>query len=269
MSAALVGDGMALLALTGWTVQRRVYRSGASSIEIIPAESYVFGPHDCVQLIVEYPHRYKLVPAGEDFADLIPAPGFVTQEGTPLNKAALLSDETAAALGLTQEDPTVDDALAAAELALKQLGSDLAAGVHIAAGSYTGTGTYGASDPNILTFDFEPEVVFVFQKDYSPVQTFVNDSWSGSTYVDTVFSFDLIYFFRGGASTRVGALKTKDLNGNLGQGNTQMPYTMEGNTLSWKYTDPNYGSGNIAPRAQFNESGTVYHYIAIGRGNAA
>ena len=48
-----------------------------------------------------------------------------------------------------------------------------------------------------------------------------------------------------------------------------MPYTMEGNTLSWKYTDPNYGSGNIAPRAQFNESGTVYHYIAIGRGNAA
>lgn len=167
------------------------------------------------------------------------------------------------------KDPTVDDALAAAELALKQLGSDLAAGVHIAAGSYTGTGTYGASDPNILTFDFEPEVVFVFQKDYSPVQTFVNDSWSGSTYVDTVFSFDLIYFFRGGASTRVGALKTKDLNGNLGQGNTQMPYTMEGNTLSWKYTDPNYGSGNIAPRAQFNESGTVYHYIAIGRGNAA
>ena len=63
--------------------------------------------------IVEYPHRYKLVPAGEDFADLIPAPGFVTQEGTPLNKAALLSDETAAALGLTQEDPTVDGALMA------------------------------------------------------------------------------------------------------------------------------------------------------------
>lgn len=51
MSAALVGDGMALLALTGWTVQRRVSKSGASSIKIIPAESYVFGPHDCVQLM--------------------------------------------------------------------------------------------------------------------------------------------------------------------------------------------------------------------------
>jgi hypothetical protein len=41
-----------------------------------------------------------------------------TQEGTPLNKGTLLSDETAAALGLTG-DPTVDDGLAgiAAELA--------------------------------------------------------------------------------------------------------------------------------------------------------
>lgn len=51
MSAALVGDGMALLALTGWTVQRRVYKSGSELLEIIPAEAYVFGPHDCVQLL--------------------------------------------------------------------------------------------------------------------------------------------------------------------------------------------------------------------------
>ena len=36
-----------------------------------------------------------------------------TQEGTPLNKAVLLSDETAAAIGLEDEDPTVDGALAA------------------------------------------------------------------------------------------------------------------------------------------------------------
>lgn len=50
MSAALVGDE-SLLALTGWTVRRRVYKHGTSRIEIIPAEAYVFGPHNCVQLL--------------------------------------------------------------------------------------------------------------------------------------------------------------------------------------------------------------------------
>lgn len=50
MSAALVGDGMCLLALTGWTVQRRVYKYGNMSLEIIPTEAYVFSPHNCVQL---------------------------------------------------------------------------------------------------------------------------------------------------------------------------------------------------------------------------
>lgn len=34
-------------------------------------------------------------------------------------------------------------------------------GVKIATGSYTGTGTYGSSNPNSLTFDFEPKLVVV------------------------------------------------------------------------------------------------------------
>lgn len=50
MSASLAGGEMDLLALTGWTVQWRVYKSGSMSLHIIPAEAYVFGPHDCVQL---------------------------------------------------------------------------------------------------------------------------------------------------------------------------------------------------------------------------
>lgn len=51
MSAALVGDEMAMLALTGWTVQWRVYKSGFQRLHMIPAESYVFGSRDCVQLL--------------------------------------------------------------------------------------------------------------------------------------------------------------------------------------------------------------------------
>lgn len=50
---------------------------------------------------VQFPNRYRLVPVegATDIVDLIPAPGNVEDEGTLLNKANLLSDETAARLG--------------------------------------------------------------------------------------------------------------------------------------------------------------------------
>lgn len=41
-------------------------------------------------------------------------------------------------------------------------------GAKIATGSYTGTGTYGASNPNSLTFDFDPKLVFISLKDQRP-----------------------------------------------------------------------------------------------------
>ena len=50
MSASVVGPER-FLALTGWTIQRRVYKSGTESLKIIPAEAYVFGPTDCAQLM--------------------------------------------------------------------------------------------------------------------------------------------------------------------------------------------------------------------------
>lgn len=62
---------------------------------------------------VQYPSRYKLtlVEGTSDVYELTPAPGEVSAEGTILNKANLLSDNTAQALGLPQADPTVNDAL--------------------------------------------------------------------------------------------------------------------------------------------------------------
>ena len=39
------------LVLTGWTVQRRVYKSGSECLEFIPAEAYVFTATDCFQLM--------------------------------------------------------------------------------------------------------------------------------------------------------------------------------------------------------------------------
>lgn len=66
--------------------------------------------------IVEHPNRYRLVPvSGEDNVfDLIPEPGEVTQEGTPLNKQNLLGAVTAQQLGFgTFDDPTVSEAFSA------------------------------------------------------------------------------------------------------------------------------------------------------------
>jgi hypothetical protein len=63
--------------------------------------------------VVQFPHRYQLVPvAGEsDTYDIIAKPGTITEAGTPINKATLLSDETAALYDLTGNDATVDKAL--------------------------------------------------------------------------------------------------------------------------------------------------------------
>lgn len=62
---------------------------------------------------VQYPMRYRDKLTGQIF-DLEPMPGTVINEGTPLNKANLLSDETATIYGLSLGDANVDKALQAA-----------------------------------------------------------------------------------------------------------------------------------------------------------
>lgn len=64
---------------------------------------------------VEFPNRFRMVKVEgtDDIYDMIPAPGDVLNPGTLLNKANLLTDETAGRLGLLQEDPTVNEAFGA------------------------------------------------------------------------------------------------------------------------------------------------------------
>ena len=61
---------------------------------------------------VEFPNRFRMVKVEgtDDIYDVIPAPGEVLNPGTLLNKANLLSDETARLLGMEQNDPTVNEA---------------------------------------------------------------------------------------------------------------------------------------------------------------
>lgn len=76
------------------------------------------------------------------------------EEGTLLNKANLLTDETAAALGLASDDSTVNEAF------LNLIGQ-LKAGVKIKVGSYVGAGKYGSSNQNTLALGFKPKLLII------------------------------------------------------------------------------------------------------------
>lgn len=122
--------------------------------------------------------------------------------------------------------------------------SQILGGVQIETGSYVGTGSYGYSNPNSLTFGFEPKLVFMF-KDKFPVYGDVNSSTSYPVYgttigMTTTYSQSLfnIYGRRSGDDYYLYAKKSSD-----------------GKTLSWYH-----GAG---ADDQMNDSGVTFNYIAI------
>lgn len=102
------------------------------------------------------------------------------------------------------------------------------------AGSYVGTGTYGESNPNTLTFPFEPKMVVVS----------ANTQLFGA-------SVPLAIFLNGVTSS----LTLSQSNGNM----ASAIVTWKGNVVSWY---PEGSSPNAAQ--QLNRSGTTYYYISIG-----
>ena len=117
-------------------------------------------------------------------------------------------------------------------------GNPITIGTQIATGSYVGTGTYGASNPNTLTFDFEPKLVLIAN---------MHDGVSS-----TIFSLDYeimvnpIEWMSGGYTSSSNSSYNNKV-------------TWSGNEVSW------YGTGNFSNMAylQKNESGTTFYYIAI------
>lgn len=122
----------------------------------------------------------------------------ISVEGTPLNKQTLLQDTTAQQFGLTG-DATVDQVLqilknaavvnSAGNALETVLGSTLLTipVVQIQTGSYVGTGTYGKSNPNSLTFDFAPDVVLLTMLKVSGSYTSYNSIFGigGVVCIDT------------------------------------------------------------------------------------
>lgn len=105
----------------------------------------------------------------------------------------------------------------------------------IETGSYVGTGTYGASNPNSLTFDFEPKVVII-------TPGFVNtDNLDGHGYIFTNGAKNAASFgdYSGGSRSYYSI--------NITWGQNKITF---------------YAGGNDG--AQCNKSNYKYHYIAIG-----
>lgn len=105
-------------------------------------------------------------------------------------------------------------------------------GLLLYTGQYTGTGTYGSSNPTSITFPFEPIIWFTPEYQYAP-----NHMDSYGIVVLSMFGGDygVTGFPSGGGITRI---------------------KKDGNTLSW-YNDTN-------ANYQLNYSGVPYYFAAIG-----
>ena len=98
-------------------------------------------------------------------------------------------------------------------------------------GSYTGTGTYGSSNPNSITFNFVPSFLFIYCDDY--------------------------YDFKIGLGTDGGDIRSYAMQGEI---SPQLKATWSGKTVSW------YDNAFNSASVQLNTSNDVYKYIAIGLG---
>lgn len=117
----------------------------------------------------------------------------------------------------------------------KDLNELLGDNVKIQAGNYVGTGTFGADNPNSLTFGFEPKIVFLVSVGQRNIAT---------PYVWGSPSFTIL---ESSASFGVG-------NGTLTMKSD--PVSINGSIMSW-YSD-------TAARRQLNEADVSYYWVAIG-----
>lgn len=132
------------------------------------------------------------------------------------------------ALGALRDGKAEAAALSALSVAMAGKGN-----CRVAAGSYTGSGTFGENSPNRLTFPFKPLVVFI----------------------------------SGGKNPCILMAGETDYQQSLGMLEAVWKLSWTGNTLSWYISSVSYFNGSSADKSgstQFNESGRLYHYAVIG-----
>lgn len=187
-----------------------------------------------------YPGRVKLSPViGKENVYDMERADEPQQLGTELKKDTLLSDETAEALGLTS-DATPNTALAQIKTLIDELESKMGGAEY---GSYTGTGTYGSSNPNKLTFPKAAKVVMLFNDQGQAIafcETSDATKAGTSIYVPGLStSYQRTYYYK---------ISTSDCS-------TYMKRDSGSKKLFWY----NLGSEST----QFNEGSTKYYYAVF------
>ena len=182
--------------------------------------------------VPRYPGRVQLtpVPGQANTYDLVRADDPV-EPGTPLNKASLLQDNTATALGLSG-DPTVNDALAR----IKPMVDAATTKTAIVTGTYTGDG----AATRTINLGFQPGAVLLFNRAGEtfrrPGSATNNEHYGGLALRNNPV---LINVATGSNTTNVALLTTTTSGFDLVHGTS-------GNN---EYVRP-------------NQNGMVFHYIA-------
>ena len=116
----------------------------------------------------------------------------------------------------------------------------------IVTGSYKGTGTYGASNPNSLTFDFEPQIIMLLAMESSSSFYTLFGNSQARAGIFAIYPPILTDTYKNNAGFLVESSQGQNVSAKK-----------EGNTVYWYSTESNAA-------IQANGTGFTYHYMAIG-----
>lgn len=159
----------------------------------------------------------------------------------------ILSTSTAALFGL-DESATPDDVFSAIKALINSTDSELSSEItalansasKIQTGSYTGTGTYGSSNPCKLTFDFVPTLILFTRTYYASSYGWVNNS-------NTCAPLDC----------QILTTSYQNKAGPYCLRSNSAKKSSDGKTIYWYTTDSDASY-------QINSSGYTYYWIAMG-----
>ena len=123
-----------------------------------------------------------------------------------------------------------------------------AQGTKIASGQYTGTGTFGESNKNTLTFPFVPKGVVI-----STPSTVASGTANATYFAPATFV--------NGSNLGFVMQSTEDAERAY---SIPLHLLWSDKTLSWYYVNPSTSSTGLTASNQLNYSGMVYNWVAIG-----
>ena len=195
---------------------------------------------------------------GTDYDTLYPKT-IASQIPDVYSKTDTITAETLSQLGLSA-DKLPNDAFQHIKTLINNAQSSADSKARIQTGSYVGTGTYGKGNPCSLTFDFEPKFLLFFQQniiqnypDTHPPVPPIDNVWSLIT--EGIWANNILYINYEDAG-REGCVVNK---------------IVWGKTVTWYSVNLSQGSDgviennkHISAMTQFNKSGIIYKYVAIG-----